>query len=166
MRMRANVDTTIDAGREIERPHMVEEDEWADHTLLCERQYAAHFQTTAEAATPLFNDHFYHFLIVRHRRIEQLLLPQEGDTATAAMQPHDLDHPFEVVSSGPVTLPLGRHSHPGHHVHSSPDHALNSNFVGLERDGARRISHHRHVPAFPSSLDCWHSDAYFGPQSG
>lgn len=102
----------------------------------------------------------------RHQCIEQLLLPQEGDAATPAMLRHDVVQPFEVVDSDSVTLPLGRHSHPGHHVHSEPDHVLNGDFVSLKRDGARRIGHHRHVPTFSSNLDYWHGDAYFGPQSG
>src|SRR5690554_6322097 len=196
--MRANVDTRIHTRWEIKRPHMIEKDERPHHALLCKRQYAAHFQAAAEAATPLLNDHFYHFVspdrtlpstvlartkgpslasnligvadrlscLVRHRRIKQLCLPQQGDTATAAMLLHNVDHPFEGVGSGPITLPLGRHSEPGHHVHSGPDHALNGNLVGLDRNGARHIGHHRHVPTFSSSLDSWHGDADLGPQPG
>src|SRR5690606_6604326 len=174
--MRANVDTRLHTRWEIKRPHMIEKDERPHHALLCKRQYAAHFQAAAEAATPLLNDHFYHFVspdrtlpstvlartkgpslasnligvadrlscLVRHRRIKQLCLPQEGDTATAAMLLHNVDHPFEGAGSGPSTLPPARHSAPGHHGHSAPDPALSATLLRPGGGGASPIGPHRH----------------------
>src|SRR5690349_44208 len=62
VRMWANVEATIDTGRQIERSHMIEEDEGTDHSTLGDRKHAADFEAPAEVATSLFYDHFNHFI--------------------------------------------------------------------------------------------------------
>src|SRR5690606_42012526 len=56
VRMRADVHAPIKAWREIERSHVVEEDERPHHAPLCEWQYATNFKTAAKIATPLLDD--------------------------------------------------------------------------------------------------------------
>src|SRR5690606_40103605 len=73
--MRANVYLATHSWWEIEGPHMVEEDEWTHHALLGKRQHTAHFQTAAEAASPLLNDHLYHSSLLIERRHRQHAMP-------------------------------------------------------------------------------------------
>src|SRR5690606_8714297 len=58
--MWTHINVATDPGADVDRSHMVEEDEGPDHAPLCERQDAADFQSAAEAPSPLFDDHFDH----------------------------------------------------------------------------------------------------------
>src|SRR5690606_1589322 len=79
---------------------------------------------------------------------------------------HHADHPFQTFSSSPITLPLGCNSQPGHHVHTGAEHALDGDFMRLDRNAAGRIRHYRHVPTFSCSLNGRHGHADLSPQSG
>jgi hypothetical protein len=63
--MRANVDIGIRTRWEVDRPHVIEEDERADHAPSGNGQYAAYFQTAAKLAAALFDDGFYHACLLR-----------------------------------------------------------------------------------------------------
>lgn len=60
MRMRAHVDAAVDARGQVERSDVVEEDERPHHAPLGERQHAADFETAAQAAAALLDDHVNH----------------------------------------------------------------------------------------------------------
>src|SRR5947199_5028228 len=68
-----------------------------------------------------------------HWRTEQLLLPQERDAATASMLRDNLCQLGGLLGPSPVALPFGRQRQPGHHVCAGRDHALNGDFVSLDR---------------------------------
>jgi hypothetical protein len=59
VRMRPHIHRSRDAGREIDRSHVIEEDERADHAAFGIRQHASDLKA-AEIATALFNDDVDH----------------------------------------------------------------------------------------------------------
>ena len=59
MRMRAHIGVTRHMRRQIERTHMVEEDEGTDHAALGKRQHAADLKC-AKTAAPRFDHHVEH----------------------------------------------------------------------------------------------------------
>ena len=59
VRMRPHVDRARNARREIDRTHVIEEDERPDHAPLRERQHASDLEA-AEVAAPLFDDELDH----------------------------------------------------------------------------------------------------------
>ena len=54
------IELAVEAESQIDRSHVVEEDEGANHTALRERQDAADFEAAAQVAATLLDDHFNH----------------------------------------------------------------------------------------------------------
>src|SRR5690554_6845696 len=99
-----------------------------------------------------------------YRRVKQLLFPQVGDAAASGMLLQDFGQLGNMLEPRPVALPFGGYSQPGHHVGTGGNHALDGDFVGLDRNTARGIGHHRDIPAFAQRLDCRQGNAYLGPE--
>jgi hypothetical protein len=63
MRMRPYIDSTRNAGLKIRRPHVVKEDEGANHPASCERKHASDLES-AQVNPALGNDQFDHIVEV------------------------------------------------------------------------------------------------------
>lgn len=102
----------------------------------------------------------------RHRRVEQLLLPEVRDAAASGVLLEHFRQLADVLGTRPVALPLRCQRQPGHHVCAGRDHALDGDLVRFDRRAARGVGDDRDVPAFAQRLDNRHGDADLGPQAG
>ncbi len=96
---------------------------------------------------------------------EKLLLPGQGDTATAAMLKNDTCNAGGGLAS-PITLPFAQHGHPGDRDRAGLNHTAHGHVVGFYRNTPRSVGDDEDVVSLGKSLDCWHGEADLGIERG